>query len=211
MGAHRIERTSERPALTDSEPDLRTGTQPGPCKPVAPKRNSNRREAANVSGHDDTSRQRREVTCDVPFRQVRPQFDESTVRVYQAYSPEIADGAVGAQTFRPPFRRNRMTWIKPSFTWMMYRSGWATKPGQERVLAIDILRDGFDWALAHSSVSHFDRSMHSDIDDWKSVLERSPVRIQWDPERSIALEALPWRAIQIGLGGDAVLTSTGGS
>jgi hypothetical protein len=29
------------------------------------------------------------------------------------------------------------------------------------------------------------------------------VRIQWDPERSEYLDALPWRAIQIGLGGEA--------
>ncbi len=32
----------------------------------------------------------------------------------------------------------------------------------------------------------------------------SPVRVQWDPERSLALEPLPWRAIQVGLSGDAV-------
>jgi hypothetical protein len=38
-----------------------------------------------------------------------------------------------------------MTWIKPSFLWMMYRCGWATKPGQERVLAIQITREGFEW------------------------------------------------------------------
>ncbi|WP_422570328.1 DUF4291 family protein, partial [Erwinia billingiae] len=29
-----------------------------------------------------------------------------------------------------------MTWIKPSFLWMMYRSGWGMKdPGQKRILA----------------------------------------------------------------------------
>jgi hypothetical protein len=32
----------------------------------------------------------------------------------------------------------------------------------------------------------------------------SPVRIQWDPERSITLQPLPWRSIQIGLSGEAV-------
>lgn len=35
----------------------------------------------------------------------------------------------------------RMTWIKPSFLWMMYRAGWGFKDkGQRRVLAIDISR-----------------------------------------------------------------------
>ncbi|WP_141653813.1 DUF4291 family protein, partial [Erwinia billingiae] len=27
----------------------------------------------------------------------------------------------------PPFSMTRMTWIKPSFLWMMYRSGWGMK------------------------------------------------------------------------------------
>ncbi|TVS20816.1 MAG: DUF4291 family protein, partial [Planctomycetaceae bacterium] len=29
--------------------------------------------------------------------------------------------AIASQTLVAPFRRDRMTWIKPSFTWMMYR------------------------------------------------------------------------------------------
>lgn len=40
-----------------------------------------------------------------------------------------------------------MTWLEPSFLWMMYRSGCAQKEGQERVLAIDVTRSGFEWAL----------------------------------------------------------------
>jgi len=63
-------------------------------------------------------------------RQVRAVFDEYAITVYQAYSPQIADTALSAGTFIAPFMRGRMTWIKPSFLWMMYRSGWATKPGQ---------------------------------------------------------------------------------
>ena len=50
-----------------------------------------------------------------PFRQIRAAFDQSTITVYQAYSPAIADAAVGAGRFVPPFRLERMTWIKPSF------------------------------------------------------------------------------------------------
>ena len=41
-----------------------------------------------------------------------------------------------------------MSWIKTNFLWMMYRSGWACKPGQERVLAVRITREGFDSILA---------------------------------------------------------------
>jgi len=45
-------------------------------------------------------------------RLVRAAFDNRTVTVYQAYSPQIADAAVQAGTFVPPFSLNRMTWIK---------------------------------------------------------------------------------------------------
>lgn len=141
---------------------------------------------------------------EVPLRQIRAQFDEKTIRVYQAYPVEIADAALAAQTFKPPFKRERMTWIKPSFTWMMYRSGWAKKAGQEVVLGIDIVREGFEWALAHSSTSHFVAGIDPSIEEWRAGLEASPVRVQWDPERTLTLEPLPWRSIQVGLGGVAV-------
>ncbi len=39
---------------------------------------------------------------------------------------------------------NRMTWIKPNFLWMMYRSGWAVKKNQERILAIKLTKKGFE-------------------------------------------------------------------
>src|SRR6266516_5749190 len=94
-----------------------------------------------------------ECKSGTPHRQVRAVFDTETITVYQAYGPELAGRALAAGTFVPPFSRERMTWIKPSFLWMMYRSGWATKPGQERVLAVRISRAGFEWALAHSSPS----------------------------------------------------------
>jgi hypothetical protein len=135
-----------------------------------------------------------------PLREIRAHFDEKTIRVYQAYSPAIAVPALQAQKFVPPFSLSRMTWIKPSFTWMMYRSGWAEKPGQECILGIDILRSGFEWALAHSCLSHFDAAIHASREGWEEMLRNSPVRIQWDPERDAHLRPLAWRAIQIGLG-----------
>jgi hypothetical protein len=138
-----------------------------------------------------------------PVREIRACFDDKTIRVYQAYSPLIAEPALAAQKFMPPFKKSRMTWIKPSFTWMMYRSGWASKPGQEYILAIDILRTGFDWALENSCLSHYDAAIHASHTEWESQLRNSPVRIQWDPERSVQLEPLPWRTIQIGLGPEA--------
>jgi hypothetical protein len=139
----------------------------------------------------------------VPARQVRAAFDARTVTVYQAYSSAIAERAIAAGRFVPPFKIDRMTWIKPSFLWMMYRSGWATKPDQERVLAISIARDGFEWALAHASLSHYDPALYANHEEWAARKDSTPVRVQWDPERSPLLEPLGHRAIQIGLSGEA--------
>ena len=139
-----------------------------------------------------------------PERQVRAAFDDGHLTVYQAYRPEIADAAVAAGTFVAPFSLDRMTWIKPSFTWMMYRSGWAAKPGQERVLAVRIARPAFDDALAGSCLSHVDPAVHESHAQWQEQVRCTQVRVQWDPERSLTLARLPWRAIQIGLTGDAV-------
>jgi hypothetical protein len=138
----------------------------------------------------------------IPDRQIRAVYDDETITVYQAYDAHIADPALAAQTFAPPFKRERMTWIKPSFLWMMYRCGWATKPGQARVLAVSITRDGFAWALANSCGSTPARD--ETYDDWKRRLKESPVRVQWDPERDLHLNRLDHRSIQIGLGPEAV-------
>ncbi|WP_433656107.1 DUF4291 domain-containing protein [Nocardia sp. CA-128927] len=139
-----------------------------------------------------------------PMRQVRADYDTATVVVYQAYPADIAEAAVAAGTFVDPFKRERMTWIKPSFLWMMYRCGWATKPGQERVLAVSITRGGFEWALWQSCLSHYVPEMYSDRRVWMERLRVSPVRIQWDPERDLHHRPLAHRSLQVGLGGPAV-------
>lgn len=137
--------------------------------------------------------------------QIRARFDERTVRVYQAYRAEIAEAALSAGRFVPPFSMTRMTWIKPSFNWMMYRSGYGTKAGQEFVLAIDITRDGFEWALHHAVLSAFDPRVHVSHETWRRDVEERPVRVQWDPERDWRIEeSSTARAIQVGLTGEAV-------
>jgi hypothetical protein len=139
-------------------------------------------------------------------RQIRALFNTKTIRVYQAYSDAIANSALKHGTFfSPPFKMDRMTWIKPSFLWMMYRSGWGKKDsGQNRILAIDITREGFEWALEHSCLSHFEKGIYATKEEWQTIKENSPVRIQWDPERDFHLQPLEHRAIQVGLSGDAV-------
>ncbi|GAA2680389.1 MULTISPECIES: DUF4291 domain-containing protein [Actinosynnema] len=124
-------------------------------------------------------------------RQIRADYDDRTVVVYQAYSDEIAEPALAAGTFVPPFKPGRMTWVKPSFLWMAYRCGWARKPGQERVLAVRVLREAFDEAV------------RSAVPSREVVRGKPEIRVQWDPERGLRHEALEQRSLQLGLGGDA--------
>eukprot|EP01134_Creolimax_fragrantissima_P002204 CFRG2204T1 len=140
-----------------------------------------------------------------PTREIRALYNDDTVRVYQAYSDEIADKALAHGTFvSPPFKMDRMTWVKPSFLWMMYRSGWGDKDSrQNRILAIDIKREGFEWALENSILSHW-TGENIDKDEWLRVKKATPVRIQWDPERNLHSQPLKHRAIQIGLSNEAV-------
>ena len=136
--------------------------------------------------------------------QIRAVYNEQTITVYQAYCNEIALLAVQNQKFVPPFKIERMTWIKPSFLWMMYRAGWGEKTGQENILSIKIKRDGFDWAVKNGCLSSFDAQFYNSYEDWKTTLSSSSVRIQWDPEKDIYYRNLNYKSIQIGLKGSAV-------
>ncbi len=132
-------------------------------------------------------------------REIRADYDGRTVVVYQAYRPEIATAAISAGRFVPPFSLERMTWIKPSFLWMMERCGWASKPGQERVLAIRITRAGWEEALGEAVLTTFEPAVYGDFDAWRRLLDAAPVRVQWDPERDMRGKPQERRAIQVGL------------
>ncbi|GAA2956939.1 DUF4291 domain-containing protein [Streptomyces enissocaesilis] len=137
------------------------------------------------------------------MREIRALHTDTTVTVYQAYAPAIGVPAARDGRFPAAWKRDRMTWIKPSFLWMMYRCGWGTKQDQETVLAVEITRDGFDWALRNACLSHYAPGVHADRADWKRRLRQAPARVQWDPERDVRLNPLPYRSLQLGLAGEA--------
>lgn len=143
------------------------------------------------------------LTAATPQHQIRASYTDTTVTVYQAYGPHLGLPAARDGRFPPDWKRDRMTWIKPSFLWMMYRCGWASKAGQETVLAVEITRAGFDGAVREACLSHYDRDAYPDRAAWKQTLRTSPVRVQWDPERDLHLNALPYRSLQLGLSGPA--------
>lgn len=138
-----------------------------------------------------------------PPRRIRARYTETTVTVYQAYSPALGVPAARDGRFPAAWKRERMTWIKPSFLWMMYRCGWGAKADQETVLAVEIERAGFDWALGHACLSHYEPGGHADRAAWRRELKGAPARVQWDPERDLRLQALPYRSLQLGLAGEA--------
>jgi hypothetical protein len=131
--------------------------------------------------------------------EIRADFDRDTIVVYQAYNSAIADAALEAGRFVTPFSLGRMTWIKPSFLWMMYRSGWGRKRGQERILAVRITRAGWEKALSLAVPTTFEPRLFRSPDDWREAIRQSVVHVQWDPERSVRGAALPHRSIQVGL------------
>ena len=131
-------------------------------------------------------------------------FDEQIIRVYQAYSNTIADEAITNGTFGSSFKLNRMTWIKPSFLWMMYRSGWGEKEGQARILAIDMKRTGFNYIVKNAILSSFSPTSYETYEQWKNALAKSEIRCQWDPERDVYGNPQRQRTIQLGIMGTAV-------
>ena len=131
--------------------------------------------------------------------EIRADYDAETIVVYQAYRPAIGDAAVAAQRFVAPFSLNRMTWIKPSFLWMMHRSGWAAKPGQERVLAVRITRAGWEEALRNAVLTTPEPRVYDSHLQWREAFSRAIVRVQWDPEYSLLDAKLDHRSIQVGL------------
>jgi len=126
---------------------------------------------------------------DNSYHEIRADFDDQGIWVYQAYNSSIADYALenqklGGNGFNP----TRMTWIKPSFALMLYRNGYGLKhsagssndnqnaetklgTSQERILKIKIPHHKFATILKQCACKHGGGGTKG--------------RIQWDPERDI--------------------------
>lgn len=147
-----------------------------------------------------------EVTCREDAQSFVGEWDEGGVFVYQAFCDDIADWALAHQRLGgSQFNPTRSTWIKPSFAWILYRSGYGQKHGQHRILKIKI---------SHESMAHI-LSECKLVDTNKATRAKrggddtgSHGRVQWDPERDIMSAdgkeprmMLRRRAIQIAVAG----------
>lgn len=134
-------------------------------------------------------------------RHVLAQYDDHSIVVYQVYRPAIGKFAATYGYFGGDFSFDRMSWIKPNFLWMMYRSRWVTETGQQVVLAIWIKRSAFDEILAAAVHSSYVPELYPNKSAWQRALKQSEVRLQWDPDHHPSGAKLERRAIQLGLRG----------
>jgi hypothetical protein len=150
-----------------------------------------------------------------PYREIRAVFNQDIVRVYQAFSNEIALPALEAQTFVPPFKSEGIvSWIKPSFLWCMKRTHWGKftriskkntlgeNENNSLVLGIDVQRSFFDYILSIAFITHKEEFPEIDKETWRKNYQNAGVRIQWDPEKTLEGYERPFKAIQIGFKND---------
>jgi hypothetical protein len=137
-------------------------------------------------------------------RHILAQYDDNSIIVYQAYNPTIGHFAARNGYFGGEFSLSRMSWIKPNFLWMQYRSGWSSKPGQEVTLAIRLQRAAFDRLLTHAVHSTYKEAIYGSEAAWKQRVTQSDVRLQWDPDHHPSGAKLERRAIQLGLRGETL-------
>ncbi|EFB2827490.1 DUF4291 domain-containing protein [Escherichia sp. 93.0816] len=133
------------------------------------------------------------------YFEIRADYNQHTITVYQAYNDVIADVAIRDGRFGVPFSFNRMTWIKPSFMWMMERSNWGLKKDQQRILAIRIKRTFFDALLEQAVLTTPEVHVYPRVGIWEALFAQANVYVQWDPERSINGKKLEHRSLQVGI------------
>ncbi len=134
-------------------------------------------------------------------RHIMAQYDERCVVVYQAFRPDIARFAAEHGYFGGEFSYNRMSWVKTSFMWMMYRSNWGTNEDQEAILAVWLRRDAFLYILTNAVHASYPQGIYSSREIWQVLVNNSDVRVQWDPDHDPAGDNVERRAIQLGIRG----------
>ncbi|MDX2174019.1 MAG: DUF4291 domain-containing protein [Bacteroidota bacterium] len=135
-------------------------------------------------------------------KQIIGQIEGGNIIVYQAFNPNISEYALKNQKFGGEhYSFTRMSWIKPGFLWMMYRAGWASKEHQQNILAITLPMKHFKTILNEATISSYDSEIFSAHEEWKSELEKTEVRLQWDPDHDPFGKKQERKAIQLGMKG----------
>jgi hypothetical protein len=138
------------------------------------------------------------------MRRILAHYDASGIDVYQAFKPAIVAEAVRLQHFGKGFGLDRISWIKPSWGWMLHRSEYATKHRQEAIVRVRLSHEGFLSLLAQAVSTQFEPSLYGSEDEWRRDLSHTQVRYQWDPDRDLEGRPQERRALQLGLEGEAL-------
>lgn len=135
-------------------------------------------------------------------KQIIGRREDDTIIVYQAFNPGIAKYAIANQQFGGDnYSFNRMSWIKPGFLWMMHRAGWASKEDQQHILAIYLPLIHFKTIVQQATLTSYDSSLFATEQQWKDELEKTEVRLQWDPDHDPYGNKQERKAVQLGMKG----------
>lgn len=138
-------------------------------------------------------------------RMITGRLVNDCIIVYQAFNSGIAAYAVQEQKFGGPhYSFNRMSWIKPGFLWMMHRAGWGSKENQQRILAITLPLVHFKTILSEATVTSFNTNLFTSEAEWRQELDKTEVRLQWDPDHDPVGNKQERKAIQIGMKGEVL-------
>ena len=132
-------------------------------------------------------------------RQVYAAYDDEGLFVYQAFKPKIVTTAAAKGTFGTGFNTNRLTWIKPSFAWVLQRTKYATKHRMNAIARIKLAHEGWLEILKHAVPTQYDAQRYVNEEAWQGELDKAIVIHQWDPERDLLGKKLDRAAIQVGV------------
>ncbi|GHU63308.1 hypothetical protein FACS189418_6350 [Clostridia bacterium] len=126
-------------------------------------------------------------------------YTEDTVRVYQSFSPELGAEVLILRQFSKKFPLDRMLWFKVSFLGSMYDCTWGKKPGRTKVIAFDIKREAFNYLLKNGLLSTYDEDIHLNHNNWKKMLDKTEICINWEADRNLFGNALSRKTVEIGV------------
>lgn len=130
---------------------------------------------------------------------------DQIMTVYTAVNYQTAAYAVSNQKLGgADFSLERMLWIMPGFLPMMRATEWASKPGQERILAIQLHLDHFHELLSNVAYSFFDPTIYRSVEAWKQDLLEKENRVQWEPDRNEYESKIERQVMRLGLQGKSL-------
>ncbi|MDF1660345.1 MAG: DUF4291 family protein [Planctomycetota bacterium] len=138
------------------------------------------------------------------MKRIYAEFDDDGIFVYQAFKHKTVLRAAAAGRFGTGFNRDRVTWIKPSFAWLLHRSVYATKHRMDGIAKIKLCHEGFLEILNQSISTEYDERFFPTRTAWRRALDLSEVCHQWDGDRDLRGRPNDRRAIQIALSGSIV-------